>query len=141
MICEMKWTPERRVYIRRLGAVSIFYVAAVAAVSWTVRRGYVEGQELRVAVSQIPVLGVAGMIWVMWRYFAEEPDEFFRLLLTRAVMAGAAVVLLVCTASAYLTEYAGFQPFPLMMVFPMFIFGWGAAYTFMVIRSKPGPEA
>jgi hypothetical protein len=123
-------TAAARRYRRRMSIVMSAYVALVVAISWVWPiEGLPDGW--RHAAALLPVIPIAGVIWLMARYLQEEEDEFLRLLQARAMLVGTGLLLAAGTAWGFLQEYTGIAPFPIILLFPAWctLFGLASAWN------------
>ncbi|HVK80060.1 MAG TPA: hypothetical protein VM915_05555 [Verrucomicrobiae bacterium] len=123
-------------YRRRFGPMMAAYVVAVALISgWLGWEPSFEGGA-GVALASLPAWPIGGVIWAMGRYLDEEQDEFLRLKQVRSMMLAIGVVMFVCTAWGFISQYADVWPLPLYMVFPMFCGAWGFTSAYVSWRYR-----
>lgn len=118
----------RKRYRQSMMILGIVYVVSVVAISWIFPVSAWAEWPRRVG-ALIPVLPVVGMVLAMGRYLDEEPDEFYRLVQTRAMLAATGALLVFGTAWGFLQEYAGLGPFPVLIIFPI----WCAAFALATV--------
>jgi len=71
------------------------------------------------ALALIAISALLLVFWTFWRYL-REIDEYLRLIQTRAVLVGTAVILSVSTAWGFLEQYTGAPNLPLFWLTPLF---------------------
>jgi hypothetical protein len=112
------------------------YALAVGAISgwfgWEPPKG---GFGLYLAAIS-PALPIGFAILAMGRYFAEEPDEFLRMVQIKATLIGVGMTMFICTAWGFLAQYAHVWALPLYLVFPMWAFWMGLATPVVNLRYR-----
>lgn len=118
-------TPNaRKRYRHAMIILGIVYVALVITISWILPISAWPEWPKRVG-ALLPVLPIIGMVLAMGRYLNEEPDEFYRLVQTRAMLAATGALLVFGTAWGFLQEYAGLGAFPVLIILPI----WCGAFA------------
>lgn len=128
MVCAPEGSPShavRKRYRRQMLVLGIVYAALVATISWIIPISDWPEWPRR-AGALLPVIPIALMVWAMGRYLSDEPDEFYRLIQTRASLAATGFVLVLGTAWGFLEEYTGLGPFPVLIIFPIWCAGFMA---------------
>lgn len=120
------------------GMISLWmgaYVAAVVLISWVVE---IEDWPLwaRAGAALLPALPIGGVIHALIRHLDSEPDEYQRLLTTRAVLIGAGATFFLVTAWGYLEKYADAGPFPTLLVMVPFWLIYGFASLWLRWRNR-----
>jgi hypothetical protein len=85
------------------------YVAALFAVGWSSRQ-QLWLPPLSYLVAAIPALPMLGVIWTIFAYVTEEPDEYRRFLLMKVQLLAFGLTLAVCTAWNFLSAYTDLLP-------------------------------
>ena len=125
MVCRIKSKAEKT-YLKRLAWTMAVYVVLVFATTLLVRHVGVPGWLLYL-VAVVPCLPILRLLYVVALYLQEEKDEFQRLLVVRAILAGAAVTLMVSAFSDFLRSYTDKGLLPPFTIFIIFWTAFGAA--------------
>ena len=134
MSCHIK-TKAERVYLKRLAATMAVYIVLVFATTILVRHIGVSGWLLYV-VAVIPCLPILRLVQVVAIYLHEEKDEFQRLLVVRAILAGASVTLFISAVSDFLRSYTDTGDLPPFTIFILFWTVFGAAQGIQSYRNR-----
>ena len=112
--------PSWQRYVFHVFLATLAYIAVLWPVNYAARHGLLPGKPWLYAVALAPAVPMAIVVLIMARYVLEEPDEYQRLLNTRAFVVAAGLTLALCTAWGYLQNYAGLPQVSLMHVFTLF---------------------
>jgi hypothetical protein len=109
-----------------MGAWMAAYILDVVLISWVLN---IEAWPLwaRAIAAVTPAIPIGGVIYALMRYLATEPDEYQRLLMTRAVLIATGVTFFVLTAWGFLELYIEQTPhFPVAFAMTPFwlVFGF-----------------
>ena len=98
------------------------YIAAVVTISWIFE---IDAWPLwaRIIAALAPALPIGGVILALLGYLTTEPDEFQRMLMTRAVLTAMGVAFFVFTAWGFLELYVGAPHLSGSLMMPVF---WAA---------------
>ncbi|MFP5227449.1 MAG: hypothetical protein ACLGXA_07440 [Acidobacteriota bacterium] len=114
-----KLTLAVRHYIQRfLTAMGLYVIFLVGAV-WAFPRYHPTGL-LAYLIAILPALPIIGVIGVVALYMTEEPDEFQRVILIRAMLWGIGLTLAATTAWGFLEAFSLAPHLDLYLVFPLF---------------------
>jgi hypothetical protein len=112
--------PSWQRYIFRVFLGTMAYLAVLTPVAYAAHHGLLPGKPWLYAVALAPAVPMAVVVLIMARYVLEEPDEYQRMLNTRAYVVAAGLTLAVCTGWGYLQNFAGLPQVSLMHVFTLF---------------------
>ena len=118
MDCRIK-SKAQKTYQKRVAWTMAVYVLLVCATTILVRRVGVSGWLLYL-IAVIPCLPVLRLLHVVVLYLREEKDEFQRLLVVNAILAGATVTLMVSAFSDFLRSYTTKGLLPPFTIFVLF---------------------
>lgn len=120
-------TPAARAFGASLALWMAAYVFDVVLISWVLD---IEAWPIwaRAIAAVTPALPIGGVIYALLRYLATEPDEYQRLLMTRAVLIATGLTFFVLTAWGFLELYIDSTPhFPAAFAMTPFWIFFGAA--------------
>jgi hypothetical protein len=110
-----------------MGAWMAVYILDVVLISWVLN---IETWPLwaRAVAAVTPALPIGGVIYALMRYLSAEPDEYQRLLMTRAVLIATGLTFFVLTAWGFLELYIAQTPhFPVAFAMTPFWLFFGFA--------------
>ncbi len=105
-----------------ISAWMTLYVAIVVVISWVIDI-HTLPPWAQVGAAILPALTIGGVIHALLRYLDTEPDEFQRMLMTRAVLLAMGVTFFLATVWGFLEFYVRAPHFPTGLIMALF---WGA---------------
>jgi hypothetical protein len=137
MVCEPaseNMKRARRRYIRDMVVSAVLYVGLVFATAFVIRN--VEtAQWVRIVLALLPIAPALMMLRAYLTHL-NAMDEFQRRLQTDALLIAAGVTVFGTFAYGFLEEWADLPHLPLIWVFPIFSFVFGAAHAIIRHRYK-----
>lgn len=130
-----KLTPAVRHYLLRFTLAMALYVVFLLLAVWAFPRYHPAGL-LAYLLAILPALPIIGVIGVVALYMAEEPDEFQRALLVRAMLWGIGLTLAATTAWGFLEVFRLAPHLDLYLVFPLFCVFAAIANGFVRLRYR-----
>ena len=100
----MTCSPAQRRYNRRIIILSVVYAAILLPVCWLFVRHMATGP-LAYLLGVAPALPVSGFFAVIGVYFAEERDEYLRMLMARQVIVASGVAMTAATFWGFLENF------------------------------------
>jgi hypothetical protein len=88
----------------------------------------------------LPAIPVISLIGVMGLYLQEEKDEYLRMLTTRSLLVGTAVLIGTLVVSDFLRSFAKGGPLPPFMAYVMFFLAFGATQALQTMRNRGGDD-
>ena len=121
-ICPGPVSKASKRYVASIMVWMGIYVALVVLISWVID---IHALPLwaQVGAAILPALTIGGVIHELLRYLTTEPDEFQRMLMTRAVLLAMGVTFFVATVWGFLEFYVRAPHFPTGLIMALF---WGA---------------
>jgi hypothetical protein len=110
-----------------MGAWMALYIFDVVLISWVLN---IDAWPIwaRAIAAVTPALPIGGVIFALMRYLSTEPDEYQRLLMTRAVLIATGLTFFVLTAWGFLELYIEATPhFPVAFAMTPFWLFFGVA--------------
>ena len=114
----------QRRYLKRTIAVTLFYLATVAAASFLIDKdGPVTALTIILAV--LPGVAIVGIFWAIGRLMVEEQDEFIRMLIVRQSLIATALALSAASIWGFLEAYGVATHIDSYWVAVLWFFGLG----------------
>jgi cation transport ATPase len=137
MVCEPiseNAKHARRRYVREMAVSAVLYVALVFGAALVIRNVDTP-QWARIVLSLLPTAPALLMLRAYLTYL-NALDEFQRRLQTDALLIATGVTVFGTFAYGFLEEWADLPHVPLIWVFPLFSFVFGAAHAIIRHRYK-----
>ncbi len=114
-------SPAQRRYNRRIIILSIVYAAVLMPVCWLFARHLVSGP-LAYILGILPAVPVCGFFVVIGLYFADERDEYVRMLMARQSLIATGITMTAATFWGFLENF-DLVPHAVAYVWPIVWFG------------------
>lgn len=135
LLCQTGSVVQRR-FVNRMWLSALFCVLCSLAAAAFFRLLHHPALYLGWPVAVLPALPILGALMATGIYLKEEKDEFQRDLFIQALLYGTGTTLTVCTASAYLHDFAGVPSVPLLWIYPLFWCVTGVCYAALCRRYR-----
>jgi hypothetical protein len=120
-------------YNRRIGIITIVYVAAIVAAVW-IAKTYAPAGPLAWLIALVPAVPVLAMVWAMMRLIVEETDEYLRSKVVEQQMIATGFMLAVVTVYGFLESFELVPHVPAYGAFIVWCAGLGVGACWQRVR-------
>lgn len=131
----MSPTDANRRYLRRFFPSMTAYVAMLLASNFLRDRFEPDGAAL-VALAVMPALPILAVIWAMGMAVVEQPDEYVRMKLVKAMLVATAILLGVTAVWSFLEDAGAVPSKPVHLAFPLWCAGLLIAQLWLWLRER-----
>jgi len=137
--CWSGATAAGKRYGRRVTVTMSIYVVMVVGAALYVKHFAPHGW-LLYFWALLPAIPVIALVGVMGLYLQEEKDEYLRMLTTRSLLVGTAVLIGTLVVNDFLRSFAKGGPLPPFMAYVMFFIAFGVAQAVQTGRNRGGDD-
>jgi lysylphosphatidylglycerol synthetase-like protein (DUF2156 family) len=125
--------PAYQRYLKRFVPIMLIYVIGIGVASSTLETKTAPSA-YSIAISLIPGLAMAGVIWAMGRLVVELEDEYLRMLEVRKALIATSVTLAVASTLGVLELFTTIPATPIFFIFPLWCIGLGVGQLVNKVR-------
>jgi hypothetical protein len=126
-------SPAMLRYNRRIGVITVAYIAAIATAVWAAKT-YAPAGPLAWLIALVPAVPVLAMVWAMMRLIVEETDEYLRARIVEQAMIATGFMLAVVTVYGFLESFDLVPHIPAYGAFIVWCLGLGVAGLWRTLR-------